>query len=200
MPRYKTYWSRQPVDYPKANVKQPQMLSNFIMMASAVIYSENILRSIIKWAGAQKGMPTPYPHERIQSHRDSPALLFTTHPLEGVFVLSLRTARLFYQFTTHPWRVSSCCLCEQRGSFINRGVEGWAGGSLTSCPGPPFAPPQRAPRSVLDQKKNLSHDCSPRTHTSLWERRWRGSSHGPRLTTSRACSVMANVRRKPSPV
>ena len=102
------------------------------MMASAVIYSENILRSIIKWAGAQKGVPTPYPHERIQSHRDSPALLFTTH----------------------PWRVSSCCLCEQHGSFINRGVEGWAGGSLTSCPGPPFAPPQRAPRSVLDQQKN----------------------------------------------
>ena len=115
------------------------------MMASAVIYSENILRSIITWAGTQKGVPTPYPHERIQSHRDSPALLFTTH----------------------PWRVSSCCLCEQRGSFINRGVEGWAGGSLTSCPGPPFAPPLRAPRSVLDQKKTLSHDCSPRTHIAM---------------------------------
>ena len=130
-----------------------ERLSKFITMASAVIHSENILRSIITWAGTQKGVPTPYPHERIQSRRDSPALLFTTHPLEGVFVLSLRTARLFYQFTTHPWRVSSCCLCEQHGSFINRGVEGWAGGSLTSCPGPPFAPPQRAPRSVLDQKK-----------------------------------------------
>ena len=114
-----------------------------IMMASAVIYSENILRSIITWAGTQKGVPTPYPHERIQSHRDSPALLFTTH----------------------PWRVSSCCLCEQRGSFINRGVEGWAGGSLTSCPGPPFAPPQRAPRSVLDQKKNCRTTAhQERTH------------------------------------
>ena len=113
------------------------------MMASAVIYSENILRSIITWAGTQKGVPTPYPHERIQSHRDSPALLFTTH----------------------PWRVSSCCLCEQRGSFINRGVEGWAGGSLTSCPGPPFAPPQRAPRSVLDQKKNCCATAhQERTH------------------------------------
>ena len=102
------------------------------MATSAVSYSENILRSIINWAGAQKGVPTPYPHERIQSHRDSPALLFTTH----------------------PWKVSSCCLCEQHGSFINRGVEGWAGGSLTSCPGPPFAPPQRAPRSVLDHYGN----------------------------------------------
>ena len=105
-----------------------------VVHSVSVIYSENILRSIITWAGTQKGVPTPYPHERIQSRRDSPALLFTTH----------------------PWRVSSCCLCEQRGSFINRGVEGWAGGSLTSCPGPPFAPPQRAPRSVLDQKKTSS--------------------------------------------
>ena len=118
------------------------------MMASAVLYSENILRSIIKWAGAQKGVPTPYPHERIQSHRDSPALLFTTH----------------------PWRVSSCCLCEQHGSFINRGVEGCARRSLTSCPGPPFAPPQSAPRSVLDQKKTVARLPTQNTHTSLWER------------------------------
>ena len=123
------------------------LLATVCQTLHMVTYSENILRSIITWAGTQKGVPTPYPHERIQSHRDSPALLFTTH----------------------PWRVSSCCLCEQHGSFINRGVEGWAGGSLTSCPGPPFAPPQRAPRSVLDKKK-LSRDCSPRTHTSLWER------------------------------
>ena len=155
-----------------------ERLSKFIMMASAVIYSENILRSIITWAGTQKGVPTPYPHERIQSHRDSPALLFTTH----------------------PWRVSSCCLCEQHGSFINRWVEGWAGGSLTSCPGPPTCTAAKGTAVRPGPKKTLSHDCSPRTHTSLWERRWRASSHGPRLTTSRPFSVMANIRRKPSPV
>ena len=140
-------------------------------------YEYNVLRSILMWADTQEGVPTPYPHERIQSHRDSPALLFTTH----------------------PWRVSSCCLCEQHGSFINRGVEGWAGGSLTSCPRPPFAPPQRAPRSVLDQKKTVARLLTKNTHIAM------GTAVERQLTWAtidylRPCSVMANVRRKPSPV
>ena len=52
-------------------------------------------------------------------------------------------------------------------SLINRGVEGWAGGSLTSCPGPLFAPPQRAPRSVLDQKKTVARLLTKNTHIAM---------------------------------
>ena len=115
------------------------------MMASAVIYSENILRSIITWAGTQKGAPTPYPHERIQSRRDSPALLFTTH----------------------PWRVSSCCLCEQRGSFINRGVEGWAGGSLTPSQDPHLHRRKGHRGPSWTNKKTVARLLTKNTHIAM---------------------------------